>query len=92
MVTRLVAVQQLCTLHTGGNDRQLVGSTLTATLPRRQIHELVAISAKFFVNEQKKTLELGSSGGGKRDVNPTNAPGSLLTCMRQGNQETCRTR
>ena len=92
MVTRLVVVQQLCTVHPDGDDRRLVGSTLTATLPRHQIREFAAISAKFFMNEQKRTLEPGSSGEEKRALNPTNVLGPLLTCMHQGNQETCRTR
>ena len=75
-----------------GNDRRLVGSTSTAILLRHLIHELVAISAKFYMNDKKTTLVLASSGEEKRDVNPTSALGPLSTCMRQGNQETCRMR
>ena len=56
------------------------------------IRELVAISAKFFKNGSKKTLVLASSAEEKRDVNSTSALGPLSTCMRQGNQATCRTR
>ena len=92
MVTKLVEVQPPCTLHLEGQDRQLAGSTSTATPPHRQIHELVAISAKFFMIDNKKTLEPASSAEEKRDVNPTSALGPLLTCMRQGNQAICRTR
>ena len=40
----------------------------------------------------KKTLELASSAEEKRGVNPTNALGPLLTCMRQRNQAIYRTR
>ena len=65
---------------------------MTATPPHHQIHELVAISAKFFTNDSKKTLELASSVEGKRGVNPTSTLGPLSTCMRQGNQATCRMR
>ena len=50
------------------------------------------MSAKFFTNDSKKTLVLTSSAEEKRGVNPTSALGPLLTCMRQGNQATCRTR
>ena len=60
--------------------------------PRQRLHELVAISAKFFTNDSKKTLELASSAQEKRSVNRTSALGPLSTCMRQGNQATCRTR
>ena len=49
-------------------------------------------SAKFFMNDNKKTLEPASSAVEKRDVNPTSALGSLLACMRQGNQAIYRTR
>ena len=91
MATRLVGVQPPCNHHPEGQDRRLVGSTSTATPLHRRIHELVAISAKFFMIDNKKTLELASSAKEKRDVNPTSALGPLLTCMRQGNQETCRT-
>ena len=55
------------------------------TPPHLRIHELVAISAKFFMIDNKKTLEPASSAEEKRDVNPTSALGPLLTCMRQGN-------
>ena len=92
MATKPVGVQPPCTLHPEGQDRRLAGSTLIATPPRHQIHELVAISAKFFTNDSKKTLTLASSVEEKRDINPTSALGPLLTCMRQGNQATCRTR
>ena len=92
MVTTLVGVQPPCTLHPKGRDRRLVGSTSTATPPHRRIHELVVISAKFFAIDSKKTLELASSAEEKRDVNPTSALGSLLACMRQGNQVIYRTR
>ena len=50
------------------------------------------ISPKFFMIDNKKTLELASSANEKRDVNPTSALGPLLTCMLQGNQAICRTR
>ena len=92
MATKPVGVQPPCTLHPEGHDRRLAGSTSTATPPRHQIHELVAISAKFFTNDSKKTLILASSAEEKRDVNPTSALGPLLTCMRQGNHAICRTR
>ena len=92
MATKPVGVQPPCTLHPEGQDRRLAGSTSTVTPPHRQIHELVAISTKFFKIDNKKTLELASSAGEKRDVNLTSALGPLLTCMRQGSQATCRTR
>ena len=92
MATKPVGVQPPCTLHPEGQDYRLVGSTLTATPLHHQIHELVATSAKFFTNDSKKTLVLASSAEEKRDVNLTSALGLLLTCMRQGNQATCRTR
>ena len=92
MVTKLVEVQPPCTLHLEGQDRQLAGSTSTATPLRHRIHELVAISAKFFTNDSKKTLVLASSAEEKRDVNQTSTLGPLSTCMRQGNQATCRMR
>ena len=92
MATKTVGVQPPCILHPEGEERRLVGSTSTATPPHHQIHELVAISAKFFTNDSKKTLVLASSTEEKRDVNPTSVLGPLLTCMRQGNQATCRTR
>ena len=91
MATKPVGVQPPCTLYPEGQDLRLTGSTSTATPPRHQIHELVVISAKFFTNDSKKTLVLASSAGEKRDFNPTSALGPLLTCMRQGNQATCRT-
>ena len=75
-----------------GQDLRLAGSTSTATPPHQQIHELVAISAKFFANGSKKTLELASSVEEKRGVNRTSTLGPLSTCMHQGNQATCRTR
>ena len=62
------------------------------TPPHHQIHELIAISAKFFTNDSKKTLALASNTEEKRIVNQTSALGPLSTCMRQGNQATCRTR
>ena len=71
---------------------KIAGSTSTATPLHRRIHELIAISAKFFMIDNKKTLEPASSAEEKRDVNPTSALGPLLTCMRQGNQAICRTR
>ena len=92
VATKWVEVQLPCTLHPEGQDRQLTGSTSTATPPHHQIHELVAISAKFFTNDSKKTLVLASSAEEKRGVNQTSALGPLSTCMRQGNQATCRTR
>ena len=92
MATKPVGVQPPCTLHPEGQDRRLAGSTSTATPLHRRIHELVAISAKFFMINNKKTLEPTSSAEEKRDVNPTSALGPLLTCMRQGNQATCRMR
>ena len=92
MATKPVGVQPPCTLHPEGQDRRLAGSTSTATAPHHQIHELVAISAKFFTNDSKKTLVLASSAEEKRGVNRTSALGPLSTCMRQGNQATCRTR
>ena len=92
MATKLVEVQPPCNHHPEGQDRQLVGSTSTATPPHCEIHELVVISAKFFTIDSKKTLVLISSAEEKRDVNPTSALGLLLTCMRQGNQAICRTR
>ena len=87
-----MGVQPLCTLCPEGQDRRLAGSTSTATPPRYQIHELVAISAKFFTNDSKKTLVPASSTEEKRDVNPTSTLGPLLTCMRQGNEAIYRTR
>ena len=92
MATKRVEVQLPCNHHPEGQDRRLAGSTSTATPPHHRIHELVAISAKFFTNDNKKTLVLASSAKEKRDVNPTSALGPLLTCMRQGNQATCHTR
>ena len=92
MATRPVGVQPPCTLRPEGQDRRLAGSTSTMTPPRHQIHELVAISAKFFTNDSKKTLVLASSAEEKRGVNQTSALGPLSTCMRQGDQATCRTR
>ena len=92
MATKRAEVQLPCNHRPEGQDRRLAGSTSTATPPHHQIHELVAISAKFFMNDSKKTLVLASSAEEKRDVNPTSALGPLLTCMRQGNQAICRTR
>ena len=92
MATEPVGVRPLCTLHPEGQDHRLTGSTSTATPPRHQIHELVAINAKFFTNDSKRTLELASSAKEKRGVNQTSALGPLSTCMRQGNQATCGTR
>ena len=92
MATKLVKVQPPCNHHPEGQDRRLAGSTSTATPPHLRIHELVAISAKFFTIDSKKTLILASSAEEKRDVNPTSALGPLLKRMRQGNQATCRTR
>ena len=92
MATKPVGVQPPCTLHPKCQDRRLAGSTSIATPLHHQIHELIAISAKFFMNDSKKTLVLASSAKEKRGVNPTSALGPLLTCMRQENQATCRTR
>ena len=92
MTTKRVEVQLPCNHRPEGQDRRLAGSTSTAIPPRRQIHELVAISAKFFTNDSKKMLVLASSAEEKRDVNPTSALGPLMTCMRQGNQAICRMR
>ena len=92
MAKKPVGVQPPYTLHPEGQDRRLAGSTSTATLPHHRIHELVAINAKFFTNDSKKTLVLASSAEEKRSVNPTSALGPLSTCMRQGDQATCRTR
>ena len=92
MATKRVEVQLPCNHHPKGQDHRLAGSTSTATPPHHQIHELVAISAKFFAIDSKKTLVLTSSAKEKRDVNPTSALGPLLTCMRQGNQAICRMR
>ena len=92
MATRPGEVRLPCTLHYEGQNRRLTGSTPTAAPPRRWTHELVATSAKFSMNDNKKTLEPASSAEEKRDVNPTSALGPLLTCMRQGNQAICRTR
>ena len=92
VATRPVGVQPLCTLRPEGQDHRLAGSTSTATPPRHQIHELVAISAKYFTNDSKKMLVLASSAEEKCDINRTSALGPLSTCMRQGNQATCRTR
>ena len=92
MAAKLVGVQPPCNHHPEGQNRRLAGSTSTATPLHRRIHELVAISAKFFMIGNEKTLELASSAKEKRDVNPTSTLGPLLTCMRQGNQAICRTR
>ena len=92
MATKLVGEQPPCNHHPEGQDRRLVGSTSTATPPHHRIHELVAISAKFYTIDNKKTLVLASSAEEKRDVNPTSALGPLSTCMRQGNQAICQTR
>ena len=92
MATRPGEVRLPCSLHYGGQNRRLTGSTPTAAPPRHRTHELVAISAKFSKNDNKKTLVLASSVGEKRGVSQTSALGPLLTCMRQGNQATCRTR
>ena len=92
MAMKPVEVQPPCTLHPEGQDRRLAGSTSTATPPHHQIHELIAISAKFFMNDSKKTLVLASSAKEKRGVNRTIVLGPLPTCMRQGNQAICRTR
>ena len=82
MATRPGEVRLPCNHRPEGQDRRLAGSTSTATPPPRRIHELIAISAKFFKNDNKKTLVLASSAEGKRDVNQTSALGPLLTCMR----------
>ena len=92
VATKLEGVQPPCNHHPEGQDRRLVGSTSTVTPPHRRIHELVAISAKFFAIDSKKTLVLASSAEEKRDVNLTSALGPLLTCMRKGNQAIYRTR
>ena len=85
MATKLVGVQPPCALHPEGQDHRLAGSTSTATPPHHRIHELVAISAKFFTNDSKKTLVLASSAKEKRGVNRTSALGPLSACMHQGN-------
>ena len=59
---------------------------------RHQIRELAAISAKFSTTDNKRMLELVSSVEEKRDDNQISALGPLLTCKRQGDQATCRTR
>ena len=92
MTTKRVEVQLPCNHRPEGQDRRLAGSTSTATPLHRRIHELAAISAKFSMNDSKKTLVLASSVEEKRGVNLTSALGPPLTCMRQGNQVTCRTR
>lgn len=92
MATKPVGVQPPCTLHPECQDSRLAGSTLTATPLHHQIHELVAIRAKFFTNDSKKTLALASSAEEKPGVNRTSVLGPLSTCMHQGNQATCRTR
>ena len=92
MATKLVGVQPPCNPHPKGQDHRLAGSTSTVTPPHHQIHEIVAINAKFFTNDSKKTLVLASSAEEKHGVNRTSALGPLSTCMHQGNQATCRTR
>ena len=92
MATRPGEVRLPCTLHYEGQNRRLAGSTPTVAPPRRQTHELVVISAKFFKNGSKRTLVPVSSAKEKRDINQTSALGPLSTCMRQGNQAICRTR
>ena len=92
MATRPGEVRLPCTLHYEGQSRRFAGSTPTAAPPRRRTHERVATSAKFSMNDKKKTLEPASSAEEKRDINPTSALGFLLTCMRQGNQAIYRTR
>ena len=92
MATRPEGVQPPCTLRPEGQDRRLAGSTSTLTPQRHQIREPVVISAKFFKNDNKKTLALASSAEEKRGVSQTSALGPLSKCMRQGNQATCRTR
>ena len=92
MATKQAEVQLPCNHRPEGQDCRLAGSTSTATPPHHQIHELVAINAKFFMRDSKKTLEHASSAEEKRGVNLTSALGPLSTCMRQGNQATCRTR
>ena len=91
MATRPLGVQPPCTLHPEGQDHRLTGSTSTANPPHHRIHELVAINAKFFANDSKKTLVLASSAKEKHGVNLTSALGPLSICMRQWNQATCRT-
>ena len=92
VATKRVEVQLPCNHHPEGQDRLLAGSTSTATPPHRRIHELVAISAKFFMIDNKKTLDPASSAKEKRGVSHTSALGPLSTCKRQGDQVTCRTR
>src|SRR4051812_39135143 len=67
-----------------GQDHRLAGAITTTTPPRHQIRELVAINAKFFTNESKRTLVLASSVGEKRGVNQTSARGPLSTYMHRG--------
>ena len=76
-----VEVQLPCNHHPEGQDRRLAGSTSTATPPYRWNHELIAISAKFFMIDDKKTLERASSTEEKREDNPTSALGPLLICI-----------
>ena len=92
VATRTMGVQLPCTLRQEGQDRRLAGSTPTAAPPRHRTHELVATSAKFSMNDNKKTLALASSAEEKRDVNLTSALGPLSICARWGNRATCRTR
>ena len=80
MATKRAEVQLPCNHRPEGQDRRLAGSTSTATPPRHQTHKLVAISAKFFTNDSKKTLVLASSAKEKRGVNQTSALGLLSTC------------
>ena len=82
VATKWVEVQLPCNHHPEGQDLRLAGSTSTATPPHRRIEELVAFSAKFFMIDNKKMLELASSAEEKRDVSLTSALGPLLTCMR----------
>ena len=65
-------------LRYDNSDRQLDGSTPVMMTPRRRlIRGFAAINVKFSGNGAKKTLELPSSGDGKRAVNPTGAQGPL---------------
>ena len=57
MATRPGEVRFPCTLHYKGQNHRLAGSTPTVAPPRRRTHEFVATSAKFSMNDNKKTPE-----------------------------------
>ena len=85
MVTKEAEVLLPCNHRPKGQDRRLVGSTSTVTPLHRRIHELVVISAKFIMIDNKKMLKPASSAEEKCDVNRTSALGPRSTCMHQGN-------